>query len=569
MSSRRQRQEWRARGRNDRGSILVISALLMTAMLGMAALVLDLAALRQHRTANRAIADHAAMAGAMVLASEMGTTMQACEEAWAYFVANSRDASLAVPPPCAAAFAGTCDATVARPPAVGTVGAYTVSITNPVLDADPLMQPDAIGAPDQAPNPALDGTPCERTAVHIVQRHLTSFAGAIGVRTADTRSHSVARSTVGTDQTAPVALLLLEREACDALTASGNATVVVRPNGPKPGYITIDSSAKGCGSGYAVDASGTPSRIIAEPSAEPSPETGAAGVIRQYALAPGQGNARAYDPADVAASSPRISPAPTPALRRMGRSPVDHRYNCQAAGHDNILGSGDDCMVWASRPAHIKALVNTLGSDVLPSGYQLLPGARCTVKPGETIVVPRGNWWLDCDLSVKGNLTFESGSVVVNGRIDVTSQGSLTINATDASDEVLFVKGDFAKTAQGTVILNRTAVYLDGGHLALTGGSGPITWEAPTGGVFEDLALWSESPEEHKLAGQANIIVNGVLFAPNADPFTVTGGGGSDQTIEAQFITRRLDVNGSGTVGIQPNADRVVEMVVRGARLVR
>jgi hypothetical protein len=565
---------------SERGNVLVLFALLVTALLGMAAIVLDLGALRQDRSANRTTADHAASAGALALAAETGTAVQACQDAWAYFLDNSPDAGPAPSAPPCGNFSPACDPAAGRAPVVGTVGNYTVTITNPVLDGDALMQPDAIGSPTQVANPAVDGTPCERIGVRIVKEHITSFARAIGVDRSSTDSHSVARSDVNANQDGVVALLLLETEACNAAVASGQAEVIIKGNGPHPGYISVDSNGLGgegvnnCTTGgrTVIDAQGTQNSVI---RADPAEVGGAAGVIRLFALAPGQGGtARAYEAADVSAG--RVAPQPTVAGKPTGRKPVDNLFNCTAAGLDGIAGTADDCASAATVPAHINNLRAQLGGPGVPAGYQVFPRPDTALYPndscapsGSTINVPAGNWYIDCAEFKPNNTTvFAGGNIVARGTIHVQG-GSLAINPGGASDGVLYIRsGNLSKTAQAAMTLRRTTVYLGNGIIDLGGGSGSLNWTAPTAGNLEDLALWSESAVEHKMGGQATIDVEGVFFMPNATPFTFAGQGGQTQA-KAQFIARRLSASGQGKLIMKPDPDRVVPILIRGARLIR
>lgn len=563
---------------SERGNVLVLFALLVTALLGMAAVVLDLAALRQDRSANRTTADHAAAAGALALAAETGTAVVACQDAWAYFVDNTPDVGTVTSPPPCGTFSPVCDPLVART-AVGTAGGYTVTITNPVLDTDSLMQPDAIGSPAQAANPDVDGTPCERIGVRIVEEHDTSFARAINVDRASTDSHSVARSDVRANQDGVVALLILEPVACNAVVASGQAEVIIKGNGPHPGYISVDSSGTGgegtnsCTTGgrTVIDASGTQNSLI---RADPAEEGGAAGVIRMFALAPGQGGvAKAYEAADVSAG--RVAPQPTVGGKPTGRRPIDHLYNCTANGFDGIVGNADDCTSAGTVPAHIDALEAQMGGSVAPAGYQvfprdaaLFPDDSCAPS-GSTITVPAGNWFIDCaEFKPNATVVFSGGNIVARGTVHVQG-GSLSINPGNASDGLLFIRsGNLSKTAQAAMTFRRTMVYLGNGIIDLGGGTGTLIWTAPTGGDLEDLALWSESAVEHKMGGQATIDVEGVFFMPNAIPFTFAGQGGQTQA-NAQFIARRLSASGQGKLIMQPDPDRVVPILIRGVRLIR
>ena len=293
------------RADGERGMVMVVTAIFLVVILGTAALVIDLAQLREDRAYNRKSADLVATAAATTLASPTGTMASACTDAWNYFLDNATDhGTVTGAPPCSTAFSADCDPTASRT-ATGTTGRYTVTFTNPVLDANRLMaHPDVVGGATQAINADQDGTPSERIGVEIVRARTNSFGAVVGVGTTSTDSHSVARTMTRFDIGGPIALLILNKTDCNVLTASGQAKIIINPSGSKPGYITVDSNATGnlCSQNntWALDALGTQNSAI---QALANPTTGAAGVIRMYALALGQGNSKAYDPS--AAVSPR------------------------------------------------------------------------------------------------------------------------------------------------------------------------------------------------------------------------------------------------------------------------
>jgi uncharacterized membrane protein len=90
----------RRRLHGDDGAYIVIYALLAVVLFTMAAIVLDLAALRQGRRSDHAAADLAATAGATALDPLRPSTFaSACQETWDYVLANRDDAGGAVSPP--------------------------------------------------------------------------------------------------------------------------------------------------------------------------------------------------------------------------------------------------------------------------------------------------------------------------------------------------------------------------------------------------------------------------------------------------------------------------------------
>jgi hypothetical protein len=573
----------RNRGHGDdreRGAVLVITALFVTVAVMLAAIVLDLAQLRQDRASNRRTSDLVASAAATSLATPGGTGVLACTDAWEYFLTNTPNAgTVTTVPPCASTFSGACDPAVART-ATGRVGRYTVKFTYPVpFGSTMLDRPDVVGGVTQTFNGNADGNACERIGVEVQETQRSMFGNITGTRNTTTASRTVARALSKFDQGGIIALLLLEQTSCDVLTASGQAQIIVEHNGDKPGYITADTSATG-GSGshacnnnnrWAIDAIGTQnSRIVAEGSTS----SGLPGIIRMYALAPGQGNAKAYEPGDVAAN--RLSPAPLAASRRIGRNPIDWRWNCSSVGRDGIGGTTDDCRL--GFPPYLNNLKTAIGTTGAPTGFQTYPrpgtpGDKCNLQPSDgAVVLPPGNWWINCPsgFKVANQVQFNSGNFVFQNGIEVGSSGSLTINVGNSGDGYIYLRnGDLTKDAQASIDFHRMFVYVDNGRVTMGAGTGQLNWEAPLAGNFEDLALWSESTQQHDLGGQAQLHIEGVFFTPNADPFVYTGQSGQEQRVNAQFVTRRMDVSGQGTLKLQPSPDRVATLPAWGAALIR
>jgi hypothetical protein len=95
------------------------------------------------------------------------------------------------------------------------------------------------------------------------------------------------------------------------------------------------------------------------------------------------------------------------------------------------------------------------------------------------------------------------------------------------------------------------------------GGNGVIDWSAPNAtstaakaadwAFLEDLALWSETSSTSGIGGGGAMTVTGTFFTPNCDPFKISGGGSQDNGANAQFITRRLEVNGNGKLVMRPD----------------
>jgi hypothetical protein len=109
------------------------------------------------------------------------------------------------------------------------------------------------------------------------------------------------------------------------------------------------------------------------------------------------------------------------------------------------------------------------------------------------------------------------------------------------------------------------------GYISL-GGGGLMEWSAPNlvstaatqtdWNALEDLTFWTETSGTvsgttslNTIGGGGQMYVSGVFFLPNANPFIIGGGGLQNNGANAQFITRRLTSNGSGTLFLKPNVN--------------
>ncbi len=563
--------------------LLVAASLLL--LIGIAALVIDLGGLRFDRRADRLATDAAATAGAASINPFIGSSADvACADAWAYLLLNLEDEGAAPTSPDCTAFAGTCDPAVVRQRS-GTAGPYTATFTHPVPDGHPLLG-------GQDPNADFDGTPCQRFGVELTRTREFAFAGALGWDSGDTTVHSVARIGAGRGAGEVVPLLLLEPIACDALFTSGQGGITVTYFEDSPGFIVVDSDGSKannpnrCGANsWTIDTQGNLNGWI---RAIPT-QDGVPSAILSYALsyAPGAQSVRSFDPRDlidpVAVFDPaepvesrfRLYPEPQGVGRRITRAPIDWRYNCKTGYPDYPIDPTDPSL--GSIPIQDCPNPPSPAIDVLRSTYGSanpsvpIVNRLTDCSPAGPLSLT-GDWYVDCPSGfiVNGvDVQFSGGNIVFEGDVDLRSTGSLTFNADLSGDRVIYVRqGDIIKGAQSSINLNRTFVYLEDGVIDLVGGAGGLVWTAPTGGTFEDLALWSESFDVHQIGGQAGNTLTGTFFTPMANPFTLTGQGGQFQT-DAQFLTRRLEVKGQGEVRMRPDPDRQTLIPIRQVFLIR
>ena len=583
----------------ERGASIVILAFTLVFLIGIAALAVDLAAVRADLRADRLATDAAATAGAASINPFAGNLADAaCAVAWSYLLLNLDDEGPTNSPPVCTTFTTACDPGVART-ATASAGPYSFEITHPVPDGHPLMGSQVI-------NTEIDGVSCQRFGVSISRTRDFRFASVLGFDSAAPWVHSVAKIGAGVGAGEVVPLLVLEPISCNALFTSGQGKLTVSYFNETPGFIVVDSDGSKTKQpnkcdlntqSWAIDSKGNQKgwiRAIPTPSGIPS-------AILSYALSgdPSAVPAKSYDPNDLTSpvdladitdpSEPveshfRLYPQPVGISRRITRAPIDWRYNCKDTYPDYPIDLGDpsaggipiDPCPDPAAP-HIDNLVGQYTGTGNPGFVnRWTTSYPCFVDdvswPAGSITV-FGNWWVDCPSLVISNaqvVTFEGGDVVFDGTIDLRSQASLIINPSPIiADRIVYVRsGDLRKGAQSSITLNRTFVYLENGILDMVGGSGGLTWTAPELGLFEDLALWSESPLAHEIGGQAGNTLTGTFFTPLANPFSLTGLGGQFQT-DAQFLTRRLEIKGQGEIKMHPDPDRQTLIPIREVRLIR
>lgn len=542
------------RGRGQDGAYLVIYAVLAVVFFLIAALVLDITALRQDRKTSRFAADAAATAGAASLDGSLVAAANACAQAWGYFVANRPDAGgNLVPPDCTGVFATGCDSTTSARTATGTTDAFRVEITNPVPASHDLMKAEVQGGDQaQVAEPLHDGTDrCKRIGVRIERTRDLSLAGVAGLRSATTDVHSVAISTSTTPANQLVALVVLDPSGCQALRTINNGKLSATATSGQ-GAIYVDSSGAGCALGnYVIDpANGTQDEITAD------------GGIYHLLTA-----LRPYDSGDVNAG--RLTPAPVPNVAPVGRAAVDQRYGSVIASLEAAYGP------------------TGTGIAALPVYPDPLAGESCEVTGN---VVVTGDHYVNCSplvVRAGASLTFSSDRLVVQGGIQVDLNGCLAVNSTHCNpaappprDGFVFVRsGNVVKAERGRLAFERTFVYLTAGGSVFFDGDNrdlnDLLWRAPLAGPLEDLLFWSETPERITIVGQKNFAMEGIFFAPGTagigEVFLVPIAAMPASVV--QLIANRVVVDGvrggNADFVVGPDPFRVVQTPATTVRLIR
>jgi hypothetical protein len=534
----------RAAPSDDRGVVLVLVAAAMGALVVLVALVLDLGGARRDRDADQVAADAMALSAAASLGGAPRDASEACEAAWDYLVVNL-PAAISAPAPSCSAFSTPCVASTART-VTATAGSFRITFTHPVPAGSPLLS----GQPANV----LDGLPCDRFGVRVQQQRPNLWtAGSVSLDV-----HAVGRFVRGVgDVQAP--LVLLEPTACDVLTVNGSGRLSVTTAAGDPGYIDIDSDGTGCDQAKSIilDVDGN-GKVTA-------------GVISMWALGGGDA-ARAYDATDknlFDLQNPSVSPMPTPSSAPVGRTGVDWRYNCSAA---NGCPTSDTADI-----DQLKAQWGGTG-EPLPTGTftrWTTSGRSCS--PGADLVVPAGNWWVDCGsggISTNKSITFQGGNIVSDGPIRATGAGGIRMNCADVntSDQIapatcqnpppdpsIYVQRSGDLIRNGDLELRETFVYLKSGTVDMAGDV-KLTWTAPDdpSHPFDDLLVWTEDARPIELNGTTDLVLEGILFAPNAE--LRLRGTTSGQALGAQLFVDRLDLGGTANISLSPKVDRMLQV---------
>jgi hypothetical protein len=532
------------RGRGEDGAYIVLYALMTVAIFGMAALLLDLGAIRQDRRDARLSADLAATAGAADMELlDPNAAVAACQAAWAYVEANTRNL-VASAPDCTTTFSTSCVSTTARAVAV-SAPPYLIEIVNPVPDGHPFMQRELNrGDLDQATT-VEDGAPCERIGVRVRRSRDAAFGPAVGFMGAVTDVHAVARSAETTTGGVFASVAALAPTGCNAVVVNGLDQLRIG-SATAPGVLWLDSDASGCLAGqYIVNPLTGVVRVIAS--------GGGQGTISSWATTLGLSGFALPPPPKTTPSVARA--ADRPALRE----PFDDRYNC----------NDSSC---SPNPNAIDQLRASLGGPGPPPGYLELLDCSGAIPPLAGV-----DYYVTC-AQITGSLTF-TGNVVFENAVNVENNACLALNSTGCGglvvldeDSTFYVRnGSFNKKGNSSLYLHRTMVHTNG-QFAFEPGTGSVVWTSPTGGDFEDLLIWAETSAASVIDEQRGTWqMVGAAFFPNAslEVRATTPPPKPVPVLEMQVYVRTLLATGNGRIDFAPRSDRGVTIPIRAVRLIR
>jgi hypothetical protein len=486
----------RATRRDERGTVLLLTALSVAAIMLIAGLVLDLGLARSDKKLNKSVADHAAAAGMQGLANPDGRphSWSGVCEAYNYVKTNRHIAAFADETwtdglgqdqgddPCSsvALLGQACipgqDGTYAV--FKGTAGPLDVEIRSGYRIPDSAWG-DPLGDTDGG-NPLELG--CDQLAVMVTERQVRGFGAVMGGGDLETRVRTVGRVILGDLFEANVALILLEPANCRALRTQGSgsgARVKVATSGNQPGLIQADSTGTGAncgdgtGGGFVVEGDaigGIGPSILAESYVDPVTGAVTPSKIGIAAKALGFNNAHTPYPATVGDTDPVGS-------NQIGRRPLDEKYLSQV----RTLATDAHAVVAGAAP-------------VADPTWKVV--TECTIDSATPVVLDtegKSKVWFACDrLWIKnGGLTITQPNVeiVVAG----TSGGRIQVNAPLRIHDPrrVWIRGDIQTGGQpqGVSLTSLMTVNDDGTGTCPTepspdGGTRPFTPDGKTTTFF-------------------------------------------------------------------------------------
>ena len=609
MTTRSRGFRWRKRD-GERGVIAVFAALVLTIILGFTAILVDIGNRRVSARSEQSIADMAALAAGKYMSEN--DFNDACKDAIAFINQNdTRLTSSINSSTFCATFTNSCGGSTAKRSSVTTIGDVTVEIDHPILDNDPLFQSSYwTGAGKN------DGTSrCARMRVMVTHKDNSFFGTVFGSANGSTVRAATVKPAVASGS--PPALWLLDPHGCNPspLNVSGTNTRVTVGTTTNQGVITLDSDATDskCGSTQtALDVNSSGGYVYA---IGPADSTGSnyTGQINLVGLPAGYTTCSGtYACVASQVSNGNIKPQPVHGTTQ-SRAPVDWRFNCKSsypAFHGlTITPCPYTTDLGGTNYPYIDQLIAAIGSTGTPSGYTKIQGGNCS-ESGTKVYT--GNYYVNCTrgnngfrVQNGGNVTF-NGNVVFEDNVTVQQGGTLNINTGNSNPTLLsgcttpssslpcttssaataafvFIRGDDTtvfNTNQGSTV-NLNHVFMYGGKGGINFSGSAPTWTAPIEGPFAGgtlggtsypgLAYWTDMPAtasssslgSFNLTGGAGANFAGIFFTPEAQPFTLTGGGDWGQ-VHAQFISYDMAINGGAVLQMAPDPTDILPPSEKG-----
>jgi len=361
--------------RGDRGVSVILVALAMVGICGIAALVVDLGNVRQIRRQEQSGVDAAALAAANDLpvssnnaATRLTKQTQARNTAMTY-ATNNLTGPGNTAPTCSTVF--TC---------TGTVGQFDFTVTTPWNPATKSLPVDT-----------NDANYIGFVYVQACRNTPTFFAQVVGQSSPRECRSAVGRYT-STGGSFDYGLVATDPSACSALTFAGNSSTILTSNGA----VMVNSNCAS-GNAQALDSSGTSWQLQFKDGGGNS-VPGYVGVVGGATLAP-------CDP--VTQTTKCTLTAPTTGISAFG---------------DPLSG-----LVAPAKPGGSAMSCPKNGGGAITPGYF----SDCVVSNGDITMQP-GIYWLDGDFTMRGgSLTCVDGggkTCAGTGILIYLNNGAITLN---------------------------------------------------------------------------------------------------------------------------------------------
>lgn len=161
-----------------------------------------------------------------------------------------------------------------------------------------------------------------------------------------------------------------------------------------------------------------------------------------------------------------------------------------------------------------------------------------------------------------GNRTLQPG--VYRGGITITGQANVTM----APGVYYMDGGGFSFSGQGNLWAQGVMIYNapngPSDTISLSGSNGgSVVMTPPTSGPYKGMTLFQDrnATQDMNVSGNGSFYVTGTFYSANS-LMNVTGSG--EAQIGSQYISRFLDINGTGSLLIDYNRDKVIPRRILG-----
>lgn len=613
--------------RGDRGSYIVLVVFAMTSIMTVTALVVDVAVMQLAKRQAQTAADLAALAAGPALGNPSARDpRQACQDAFVTARLNLKLPAGATMPcnnlPATCNSGSTTPATVTASDTAG----YTVRVQYPVLEEDIDDDSFEIGSQDGQSCERMTVTIAHDVPLFFggitgredaaISAHAT-VRGTVGFHT----------------KINPALLLLQRYGCSVLQTSGQGQLIAEAFDASHPGVIAVDShgntsgedacSANSNAGGYVVFGQATPS---GQPSIQARSGGDLPGYIHLYAIraesartaynvpsgvtpAPSTGPIVSRKPVDDQfnpSSRPAITNLRASATSLTGMSLAAARSAGYVVYPQDVVG-GDcrpsvdtvisatkvfvNCSDFNPRARVIFTSTNVVFSGTLsigPSNAVRLPNARQIIVNGSTNHPA---------VDVSGRLAINDGVIAYATASPACADRSVANGV--LGTHMVILNGPLTSATSAIVSMCQTFLYmadLPSPTQRTTGGTcdlsvpcpqpntgrgyvrlfGTIDWSAPNQvthkadatNPYEDVALWTETSDYTEIKGQGATRTTGIYFLPNAH-FVFSGQASQDIQLNAQFISKSLNMSGQGSLVLKPNPNDAVAIPFADYYLIR